>query len=68
MTLTGQTTVREMLTLHPIASGVMIEKGMCESCQANPPELPLAAFAKKHCGGDLDGLLSELQAVIGANA
>ena len=67
MTLTGETTVREMLTQYPATAGIMIGRGMCEKCQAKPPELPLAAFAQKHCGDDLDGLLNELNAAIGAD-
>jgi hypothetical protein len=67
MTLTETTTVRELLTAHPQAAEVLLRHGMCEDCRQDPPPVPLHHFARKHCGGDVQGLIQELnQALQGA--
>jgi hypothetical protein len=66
MNLTESTTVRDLLTTHPRAAEVLLRHGMCEDCEADPPPVPLGHFARKHCDGDLAGLIRELQAVIAA--
>jgi len=63
-TLDGNTTVRELLTQHPEALDVLADRGMCASCKADPPPVPLHHFADKHCGGDLPALINALTAVI----
>ena len=64
MTLTESTTVKELLTTHPNAAQVLLRHGMCDDCRENPPPVPLGHFARKHCGGNLAGLLVELSAAI----
>lgn len=66
MTLTETTTVKDLLTQYPQAAEVLLRHGMCEDCQQNPPPVPLGHFARKHCAGDLAGLIVELNAAIGA--
>jgi len=60
----GTTTVRELLAAHPAAFGVLLGHGMCEDCRSDPPPVPLAHFAAKHCGGDLTRLLGEIRGAI----
>ena len=62
--LNANTTVRELLTAFPQAFGVLSAHGMCADCKEDPPAVPIGHFAHKHCGGNLDGLLAELHAVI----
>ena len=66
MTLTETTTVKDLLTQHPQAAEVLLRHGMCADCQQNPPPVALGHFARKHCAGDLAGLIRELNAAIGA--
>ncbi len=69
MTLTeisGATTVRDLLHEHPGVFPVFLGHGMCEDCKADPPPVPLAHFASKHCDGELALLLSELRQAMGA--
>lgn len=66
--LTAETTVRDLLTTHPAAAGVLLRHGMCADCQQSPPPVPLGHFAFKHCGGDLDGLIREIQAALDGQA
>jgi hypothetical protein len=61
--MNGDTTVRELLSAHPEVFDVLLGHGMCADCQDNPPPVPLAHFADKHCAGDLAGLLEELKQV-----
>ncbi len=67
MTLNSQTTVRDLLTNHPEAFGILAGHGMCEDCKHNPPPVPLQHFAAKHCGGNTEGLIRELQGAIEAS-
>jgi hypothetical protein len=60
-TITPSTTVRELLEAHPSVFQVMLGHGMCASCQQDPPDVPLSHFAQKHCGGNLAGLIQELE-------
>lgn len=55
-----QTTVRDLIQAHPEVFPVFREHGMCEECQQDPPPVPIAHFAKKHCNGNVVGLLHEL--------
>ena len=64
--LEPSTTVRDLLTTHPEAFSVLMKHGMCEDCQAAPPPVPLGHFARKHCGGNVEGLLDELRGAIEA--
>lgn len=64
LAIDGNTTVREILTQHPEAFPVFIGHGMCEDCKADPPPVPLHHFAGKHCGGNLGGLIAELNSAI----
>lgn len=68
MTLTETTTVRDLLTRHPETFDVFLRHGMCEDCKADPPPVPLHHFARKHCGGDVQGLISELEASMASGA
>ncbi len=54
------TTVKALLTAHPEVFPVLLRHGMCADCQEDPPPVPLAIFAVKHCGGNLLGLLKEI--------
>lgn len=63
--LNENTTVRDVIQTYPKAFEVFLRHGMCEDCKADPPPVPLHHFARKHCGGDVPGLLSELNAAIG---
>ncbi len=65
MTLTEDTTVRELLTTHPEVFDILLGHGMCADCQDDPPPVPLQHFARKHCGGDVLGLIRELETVMG---
>jgi len=62
--INGTTTVRELLAAYPAAFAVLLRHGMCEDCRSNPPPVPLAHFAAKHCGGNLARLVGEIQGVI----
>lgn len=64
MKLTAETTVRDVLTTYPKTLDVFLSHGMCEDCRTSPPPVPLAVFAIKHCGGDLERLVSELNGII----
>jgi hypothetical protein len=58
-------TVRELLTTCPQAFDVLLAHGMCEDCREDPPPVPLRHFARKHCQGNVDGLLTEIRAATG---
>jgi hypothetical protein len=60
LTITENTTVRELLTAHPETFPVLRKRGMCADCEAAPPPVTLHHFADKHCNGDVTGLLDEL--------
>ena len=64
MILTEDTTVRELLTTHPEVFDILLGHGMCADCQDDPPPVPLHHFARKHCGGDVLGLIRELEALM----
>ena len=66
--LNSQTTVRDLLTACPGVFPILLGHGMCADCQANPPAVPLGTFAAKHCGGDLEGLITQLGSAIRRNA
>ncbi len=66
MNLTETTTVRDLLQSHPEAFDVLVRHGMCEDCKADPPAVPLGHFARKHCGGDIQGLIHEIRTAVGA--
>jgi hypothetical protein len=59
--ITGETTVRDLLSSFPAAADILLRHGMCADCQLAPPPVPLAQFAKKHCHGNLVALLAELR-------
>jgi hypothetical protein len=63
----GNTTVRELLTVHPNAFDVLVSHGMCQDCKDHPPPVPLEHFAKKHCDGDLLSLIEQVEAAIHDN-
>ncbi len=65
VSLTPETTVRDLLAAHPQVFSVFELHGMCADCKADPPPVPLRHFASKHCGGDVQGLMRELTAAIG---
>ncbi len=67
MLINGDLTVRELLGEYPEAFGVLAGHGMCADCKADPPPVPLEHFAQKHCGGDLAGLIKEIEAATGAS-
>lgn len=64
LTIDGDTTVRELLTEHPGAFDVLLSHGMCQDCKDDPPAVPLAHFAQKHCGGDLENLIDQIEATV----
>lgn len=64
MTIDANTTVRDLLTVHPETVSILLSHGMCADCEAAPPAVPLGHFATKHCGGNLDGLIEELTGAI----
>lgn len=64
LNIDGNTTVRDLLTTHPNAFGVLASHGMCQSCRDNPPPVPLAHFARKHCDGDLENLIKQVKATL----
>ena len=64
MIIDGATTVKELLEKYPAAFEVLFAHGMCADCQAAPPPVPLHHFAAKHCNGDLNGLLAEIEQTI----
>lgn len=67
LALNGNTSVRDILTTHPETFPVFVKHGMCADCKADPPPVPLQHFAGKHCGGNLSGLIEELNvAIVGA--
>ncbi len=61
MPIDPHSTVQELLAEHPVAFDVLAGHGMCEDCKANPPQVPLEHFAQKHCGGNLSGLIAEIE-------
>ena len=65
MTIEPMTRISDLLASHPEAFSVFLSHGMCADCQRNPPPRPLEHFAMEHCGGDVDGLIEEIQAVVG---
>jgi hypothetical protein len=64
LSIDGNTTVRELLTEHPIAFEVLVSHGMCQDCKDNPPLVPLEHFARKHCEGELKNLIEQVEAAI----
>lgn len=62
--ITENTTVRELLTTHPDTFAILLDRGMCADCEAAPPPVPLRHFADKHCGGDVTGLIRELNEAV----
>ncbi len=62
--INGATTVRDLLTNYPGAFDVLVSHGMCRECKVNPPPVPLEHFAQKHCGGNLKGLIEQIEAAI----
>ncbi len=66
--LSESTTVRALLTAYPQVFPVLLNHGMCADCRTDPPEVPLARFAEKHCGGDLAGLIDELRGAMDSPA
>ncbi len=67
LSISPNTLVRDLLTVHPEAFAVLERHGMCADCRANPPAVPLQHFARKHCGGDIGGLLAEITATLSAS-
>ena len=61
LTIDGNTTVRDLLNQYPQAFDVLAAHGMCADCRHDPPPVPLEHFAKKHCGGNLSGLLEQIE-------
>jgi hypothetical protein len=61
MDINEQTTVRDLLTTHPEAFGVLRARGMCGDCETSPPPIPLHHFASKHCNGDVAGLIAAIR-------
>lgn len=64
LNINGSTTVRELLTAHPDVFDVLVSYGMCRGCKESPPPVPLGHFSQKHCNGDLEKLIEQVQAVI----
>ena len=64
VSLTGDTTVRELLLQHPQTYDVFASHGMCDSCRTAPPPVPLHHFSMKHAV-ELDQLIGELNSAIG---
>ncbi len=64
LAINENTTVRELLSVHPHAAEVLLRHGMCEDCKADPPPVPLHHFASKHCGGNIAGLIRELKRAV----
>ena len=62
------TTVRQLLAAHPGVFHVLLGRGMCADCQADPPAVPLQHFAAKHCAGDIDALLADLRGAVANGA
>jgi hypothetical protein len=60
--ITIHTTVRELLVAYPQLTNLLLTHGMCADCEKNPPAVPLHQFARKHCGGDIEGLLGQIRA------
>lgn len=58
------TMVRDLLRTYPQTLPVFLRHGMCPDCKTDPPLVPLAHFASKHCGGDLERLIEELQTAV----
>lgn len=67
MELTPETTVRDILLACPAAFEVFLTHGMCESCQAAPPPVPLSHFSAKH-EVDFAQLVGELEACFRAQS
>lgn len=65
LSLTGDTTVRDILRSHPQLFPVFESHGMCEDCKAAPPPVPLHHFSSKH-GVPLERLIAELTHAAGA--
>ena len=61
MQITPATTVKDILDRHPHLFSIFEARGMCEDCKVSPPPVPVGHFAMKHCGGDIEGLLAELE-------
>jgi hypothetical protein len=68
LTITADTTVRDLLSAHPELFSILERHGMCPDCKDDPPPVPLHHFATKHCGGDVDGLIRELHGVAGPSS
>lgn len=66
--LSEATTVRDLLKAHPHVAPVLLRHGMCADCQADPPPVPLGHFARKHCAGDIEGLLGEIREAMSSPA
>ena len=62
-TLTGDTSVRDILTKHPETFPVFESHGMCADCKVSPPPAPLHHFSSRH-EVPLDQLITELTEAI----
>lgn len=52
--------VCDVFANHPSAFDVFERHGMCEDCKQSPPPVPVSHFVEKHCNGQIDAFLSEL--------
>lgn len=67
MIVKPQDLVCNVLTEHPAAWPVFERHGMCEDCKASPPSVSVQHFVGKHCGGNIERFLQEINEAIGAN-
>ena len=65
--INGKTTVKDLLEIHPEVFPVLLGHGMCADCQDDPPPVPLAHFAEKHCEGRISELIAEIRSAMGGN-
>lgn len=59
--------VCDVLKEYPVVWSVFERHGMCDDCKASPPPVPIQHFVDKHCNGDLEMFLGELQVAVGNN-
>ncbi len=52
--------VCDIFQKHPEAFDVFERHGMCADCKQSPPPVTVSHFANKHCNGNVEGFLHEL--------
>lgn len=59
--------VCDVFAKHPNVFDVFERYGMCEDCKQSPPPVSVSHFANRHCNGQIEEFLIELNTHIQIN-